>query len=282
MEQIYEKRGYLLENFRLFHLGDAQGTNVEYHYHGFHKLLLILSGHGGYVVEGKRYELRAGDVVMIGSHCVHKPEFQPGVPYERIILYIDPAFLKAHSTPGFDLEQGFFGEQGHVLRLGTRAYQEILSKTQGLEQELCQQQRGWDIVSQGMLLGLCVELGRAKDIQHPKPLEPKDPRMMEICNYLDAHLEEDISIDQLAQIFYLSKYHMMRRFRQETGTTIHGYLTEKRLLMARDLIRQGMPGAQACFQCGFGSYSAFSRAYGKFFGVTPMGRSSGGQEETYE
>lgn len=283
--EIHEKRGYLLEDFRLFHLRDAQGTKVDYHYHEFHKLLLMVSGNGIYVVEGKRYELRPGDVVLVGSHCVHKPEFEPGVAYERIILYISPQFLRDHSRRELDLEACFSGEKGYVLRPGQAQYRDILRRMEELEQELGNKGWGWEIASQGQLLGLCVALRRAmnrQDITYPEPVEPQDRRIREMLAYLDQHLEEDVSIDELAKTFYISKYHMMRLFRQETGTTIHGYLTDKRLLRARDRIRQGMPATEACFQSGFQSYSAFLRAYSKFFGVTPMGRGRKGQEELYE
>ena len=52
---------------------------------------------------------------------------------------------------------------------------------------------------------------------------------------------EDHTIDQLAARFYISKYHMMRLFRQETGYTITEYLTEKRLHNANELLRRGTP-----------------------------------------
>lgn len=284
MENAHEKRGYLLEDFRLFHLRDDRGTQVEYHYHEFHKLILLISGSGVYTVEGKRYQLRPGDVVLIGSHSVHKPDFAPGQPYERVILYIDPAFLQAHSNDSWSLEGAFSGEKGHVLRLGEgNPFYGLLEE---LEQELSGQAGGWEIAARGLLLRLCVALGRTLegDVLRPRPMEPKNRRIQEILSYLDEHLEESISIEELAQRFYVSKYHMMRLFRQETGTTIHGYLTDKRLLWAREQISQGIPAAQACFQSGFQSYSAFSRAYGKRFGMTPMGRGGGGKcrEETYE
>ena len=102
--------------------------------------------------------------------------------------------------------------------------------------------------------------------------------------YLDAHLTEDLNIDALAEKFYISRFHMMRRFREETGTTIHAYISDRRLMLARDFINEGMAATEACFRCGFGSYSSFSRAYGKFFGTTPTGRnvSASIMEETYE
>ena len=63
----YEKRGYLLENFRLFHLRSEQHAAVDFHYHEFCKLLLLVSGRGSYVVDGQRYLLQPGDGVLIGS-----------------------------------------------------------------------------------------------------------------------------------------------------------------------------------------------------------------------
>ena len=58
MDENYEKRGYLLEDFRLFHLKDDRGTKVDYHYHEFCKIVLLLSGSGSYTVEGRRSAAR--------------------------------------------------------------------------------------------------------------------------------------------------------------------------------------------------------------------------------
>jgi len=104
-----------------------------------------------------------------------------------------------------------------------------------------------------------------------------------IVRYLDRHLTEDICIEELSERFYLSKYHMMRLFRRETGTTIHGYLTERRLMLARELIRGGMSATDACFRSGWRSYSSFTRACAALFGTTPTGRTAAAErEESYE
>lgn len=287
MKEIYEKKGFLQEDFRLFHLRDAQGTKVDYHYHEFYKLLFLVSGSGGYSIEGKRYMLKAGDIVLVGNQCVHRPEFEVGIPYERIILYISPDFLYRHSTVDCDLTEYFSGKYGHVHRPDEDEIQGLQGHFAALESAYADTRYGKNIVCNSILLQLLVEMIRGiKDDkkQRPMPLLPKSKRMQDIVKYLDAHLTEEISVDDLAEKFYLSRFHMMRRFKEETGTTIHNYVSERRLLLARDLMYQGYPATEACYQCGYRSYASFARAYGKLFGTTPTGRNQAAAavEESYE
>ena len=94
-------------------------------------------------------------------------------------------------------------------------------------------------------------------------------KMIAIIDYLNEHLTEDISIDSLSETFFLSRYHLMHSFKEETGYTIGNYLSTKRLLLARDLILQGEPITNVCYECGFRNYSTFSRAFKKNFGYSP-------------
>ena len=270
----YKKRGYLLENFRLFHLRSHGEEGVDFHYHEFCKVLLLLSGQGSYSVEGKRYRLSPGDVVLLGSRSVHRPELEPGAPYERIIIYIDPGFLQQQSGPDCDLLGVFSGQKGHVLRPSENRRKILFSIAAALERELSQEGFGRDVVSRAGLLQLVVEIGRGleESTDLPSPILPENPRILEIMDYLEGNLGEDVDIDALTERFYISKFHMMRLFRRETGTTIHTWLTQRRLMRARDLMAGGMSATQACYTCGFRNYSSFTRSYARHFGSTPTGR----------
>lgn len=281
----YEKRGYLLENFRLFHLNTETETKVDYHYHEFCKLLLLVSGRGGYVVDGQRYLLQPGDVVIVGSRSVHRPELEKGNPYERIIIYISPEFLQKMSSPDCDLMEIFSTDNGHVLRLKETERKKVFAMTAALEQELSVENYGRELLSNIDLLRLLVEIGRQrrkKDAHNPLPVIPQNPRVLEWMAYIDTHLAEDLDMETLAERFYISKYHMMRLFHRETGFTIHTYLLQRRLLAARQLIEKGMLATEACYRCGFRSYSSFTRAYNKHFGTTPTGRVAQMQSEEME
>ena len=99
-----------------------------------------------------------------------------------------------------------------------------------------------------------------------------DSQVEQLLKYINRNLSENLSIDHLAERFFFSKYHMMRKFKKETGYTIHNYIISKRLLHARSLITQGTPVMKAAMQSGFQDYTAFVRAYKKQFGTVPTQR----------
>jgi AraC-like DNA-binding protein len=80
--------------------------------------------------------------------------------------------------------------------------------------------------------------------------------------------------DTLAKRLFISKYHLMRQFKAETGYSIHQYIANKRILFARDLIARGESPTDACYRCGFRDYTVFARAFKKQFGRSPRKESS--------
>lgn len=276
----HSKRGFLLENFRLFHLKSRGGSPVEYHYHEFCKILLLIQGSGGYYVDGQRYLLQSGDIVLLDAHSIHRPELDAEQTYERIILYISPEYLQRQSSGDCNLRSVFSGEKGHVLRLSQERRQQIFRIAAALERDMAEEAFGREILSNAGLLQLLVEIGRNREGTEndlPSPMMPRNQRIVEILRYIDQHLSEDLDAEVIAKAFFISKYHMMRQFRQETGTTVHLYITQKRLVKARELMDSGMRATEACYRCGWRSYSSFTRAYNKHLGTTPTGRMDAGQ-----
>lgn len=266
----YEVRGYLKEPFRLFHLADSRREHIEYHYHTFHKIIILLAGRAGYAIEGERYDLSPGDFVLVGRGSIHRPEVREDDFYERMILYISPAYLASLGTEDCDLE-GCFRQAQTAFRYvyrdkgGSRVRQlfETLART------VREGGYGAALLERAQFLELMVEVNRVCLGGHQVQATAGDSKVVALLQYLNLHLTEELSIDQLAERFYISKYHMMRRFRQETGYSIHGYLTEKRLLLAQRLLAQGASPSEAGEQTGYQDYSTFSRAYKKHFGRRP-------------
>lgn len=91
----------------------------------------------------------------------------------------------------------------------------------------------------------------------------------ELFGYIHRHLTEEITLEGLEKVFYVSRYHICREFKRQTGQTIHSYITQNRLDMCRKYILEGMPIAEVYKLAGFGGYNHFFRAFKKEFGMTP-------------
>ena len=268
MEENAVSRGYLQEEYRLFHNRDTLGAVTELHYHDFFKIMLLIEGDGSYTIQGRRYELRPGDVVLVGRGFSHKTEFLPGRIYERMIFFISQDFMDRSSTAKTDLAGLFSGREGHVLRPSPNAASELFGLARACERELRSAEFGSDVAAREDLMRILIAIGRNLYRESLAPA-PKDDKILQILRYVDEHLTEDVSVDDLAERFFISKYHMMRRFKAEVGASIHQYQSDKRLLAAREMLRAGAGATEACFASGFRSYSAFARAYVKYFGITP-------------
>ena len=99
-------------------------------------------------------------------------------------------------------------------------------------------------------------------------LSPHCLRM--VLAYIDAHLAEALTLQDLAQVAHLSAYHFAHMFKQSTHMSPHQYVLQRRLQQARDLIRSSNePIIDIALQCGFGNASHFSRRFKQHFGILP-------------
>ena len=270
----YEKTGYLNSNFKIFHLVDKGMTPIGFHFHDFHKILLLMKGNVSYCVEGRTYDLQADDIVFVPAGEVHRPVLHDTAIYERIIIYISKDYLNTYRTDNYDLAQCLIEahqKQSHVLRVPAFGTTKLGQIVRELEHSLDSNEYANELYHNLLFLEFMIQLNRVAIHDGIEYLSnsSSNKKMIDVIDYLNEHLTDDLSIDFLAETFYLSRYHLMHAFKEETGYTIGNYLSTKRLLLARDRIRQGEPITNVCYECGFRNYSTFSRAYKKNFGCSP-------------
>ena len=275
MDSNYTKAGYLTEPFKIFHLRDEHKLNIDFHYHDFHKILIHLHGNVSYCIEGRSYELKEHDIVLVNAGEVHKPILNDDSIYERIIIYVSPQLIDDYVSKGYDLACCFkqaYANQSHVLRLAATKGSRLADTIKGLDSTLKETNEYANELYQKLLfLEFLIQLNRITlhgGIEYINTFS-SNKKIVEILDFLNKNLTNHISIDELADKFYVSRYHLMHTFKEETGCTIGSYITTKRLLLARDMIRDGSSVSAACDACGFGSYSSFIRAYRKQFHSTP-------------
>lgn len=78
-----------------------------------------------------------------------------------------------------------------------------------------------------------------------------------------------LTIDQLAEQFFVSKYHLMHEFSQKTDTSVYRYLMQQRLHAVCELLGRGTVPNEAYLLCGFKDYANFYRAFRSAYGQSP-------------
>jgi len=265
------KEGYLTENHRFFHLKDTAGQERDYHFHEFDKIVILLSGKVDYAVESDVYSLQPWDILLIRHHTIHKALIDKTVPYERIIIYLNEAYYAA-VMPGAELMHCFEISDQKNRRLlkpndiHIKAIRDILHQYETFPQSLTSSR---EFIKETFLLQLLILLGDTSSQNRTGSQKKYTDKVESALSYINENLAGDLSVDAIASAAYLSRYHFMRIFREATGTTVHAYIRQRRLLNASRLIREGIPATVAAQQSGFEDYTSFYRAFRESFGINP-------------
>ncbi len=271
----YQKRGYLDGDFKLFYLTDSSSEEPEYHYHEFNKIIIFLKGRIGYSIEGRYYDLQPYDIVLVNENHIHKPFIDNQVPYERIIIYISKQFMDSYKTADYDLSYCLKRakvEASYVIRIPNDANHPLLESTMKLIHSFQDTSYAHELSQQIHVLEFMLHLNRTSitDNANYVSTTSQNPTILSIMEYINSHLNTSLSIDEIADAFFISKYNMMRTFKKETGYTILDYITMKRMILAKQLISNGNSLTTTAYDCGYNSYSSFYRSYKKFYNTAPI------------
>jgi AraC-like DNA-binding protein len=273
LTELQLRQHMLREDFEVFHFTGNNGVQIALHFHDFFECSLLLSGKLSYQIESASFAEQPGDLLLISPNQLHRPLFIHGTePYERIVFWLSRSFVERLSDEQNDLSACFSGGRKGAIRLGgavraqiTRLFSELLSASSG-------EAFGRELLCRSLAASLLVHLNRiargtadsaALDEIHVSPL------VQQVSSYLDAHIDEAISLDAVAQAAFLSKYYLERKFKEETGDSIYQMLLQKRMIRARNLMREGFPLMQVAMRCGFADYSGFYKAFRSAYGVSP-------------
>jgi AraC-like DNA-binding protein len=274
IQHVFQQRQHmLLEDYEIYHYKDSRELHVSLHFHDFYECYLLLSGALRYQIESASFSIQPGDLLLIGPNQLHRPLFtQTDEPYERLVLWLSRSFVERLSTPETDLAACFSAQRLSANRLSAEQHEAITRQFFNLLNATNSEQFGRDVLCNSLVTSLLVTLNRAL-AGRERALPRADIRVSmlvkTISSYLDAHLAESISLDELSRTVFLSKYYLERVFRRETGVSIYQMLLQKRMIRARDLMREGHSLTLVAQQCGFSEYSGFYKAFKNEYGISP-------------
>lgn len=247
------------------------------HFHEHYVVGFIERGRRNLKVRGECHVTTPGDLLLFNPGDNHACESEDGQPldYRCINIGRDVMAKAAREIAGITQEPVF--TRSVVFHSGLTAdlrevHNMILRGEKGVQKE----EKFYFLLEQ--LLRDYAQAGESE----PKP-EPR-AEIRTVCEYLAANYAKNISLDELAKLACLSKYHLLRAFTKETGITPYCYLETIRIDRAKELLKQGNLPADVAQETGFSDQSHFTNAFKRMIGLTPgqFRRVFGGETEEHE
>ncbi|WP_339224263.1 AraC family transcriptional regulator [Paenibacillus sp. FSL H8-0332] len=260
------------KDYLYLHRTTTYNMGTFYHRHEAYELYLFLRGNVNFYIENSCYHLERGDLLVLNPEEMHRSFSQDESEYERITINLQKSYLHRLSTPATPLSWCFDYRpkgKGNIVHLEEAELQQVLRLTGDLEEVLSSDAYGADILANSMLAQLLV---LTNSVFHRTSIVPADimPELVRrTMEYIDAHLGQTLTLEQLSSTFHLNSTYISRQFKQHTGLTLRSYILDRRISLAKACLREGLSLTEACYQSGFSDYANFIRSFTKVAGVSP-------------
>ena len=273
--------------FTLYHASGAHGSRpLTPHFHDEYLICAQLQGHEECQVAGKLHTFSAGDVVLINPQQVHTGNARGSSDLDYITLYVDRAVVNGlaagidapQRSPEFTLVRAagrreLAAQLRELLELVARA------RTQGTGpqgQVLPDpvQELDIEVALQGVVARAFAEFSNLREPLLRSTNRVAHRKIARVLEHIRAQGEAAnptaLSLDELAAIADLSKFHFLRQFAQAVGMTPGAYLRTLRLCQAARRLRQTRASIlEIALGVGFADHPSFSRAFARHMGMTP-------------
>lgn len=271
----FSARQYMLSpNFELYYYNDTALTHVASHIHNFYEFCFFLEGNVTMQIDEKTYSLTHGDLILIPpGHPHHSIIHNCDLPYRRFVFWISQDFLE--QLIGTSADYGYIIQYARTKKLyifhhDRISFNLIQSKLILLLEEMQGNRFCREAQTSLYVNDLILHLNRIVYEQLHPPRQTENASLYQsVCNYIETHIDENLSLDRLSQEFFASKYHIAHIFKDSLGISIHQYITKKRLSLCQQAIQSDMSITEAYQTFGFGDYSSFFRAFKKEYGISP-------------
>ncbi|MFM2482083.1 helix-turn-helix domain-containing protein [Celerinatantimonas sp. YJH-8] len=235
------------------------------HAHEEYSLGVTLQGRQDFFCQNAFYRSPVGGVMVFDPEDVHDGHSGGSDHLEYVMLYIHPDTFKP-------LFQALGCSSDSPLRLQRPLFtapalrRQILHLSALMRQPDSSRMEYESVVFQ--IAQSLVAFSGKLDIGSPVH-KRTDTLLIHAKDYILAHLDQDISIDDIAGVASMSKFHFIRSFRQQFGITPHQYVLNCRVNLARKLIASGQSLTSAAYAAGFADHSHLNRYFKRVYGMAP-------------
>jgi AraC-like DNA-binding protein len=246
--------------------------NVDFHMHNSHEIYLLLDGHIQYFVENARYDMNPGNLILFSNHEIHKAINAKNEPFTRLVIHVNPAFIRPYCTSNTNLLDCFHRDPGvnNLVLLSKAEYENLIAMAQNLNQAKKNHcTYGSDLTAITTLLQILILINETWKKTGSRKTSPRPHKAQAIMRYIDKNLTTPMTLDSISNALSLDKYYLSHLFKSETESSIFQYIVVKRVALAKELLLKGHTVSEACYLSGFHDYSNFIRTFRQTTGCTP-------------
>lgn len=235
------------------------------HSHNFYEILYVMCGDASYVVEGKKYKLKSGDLIITRPRKYHFIQIDSSVDYERFNILFDHKELRINAKI-MPAELDIINvKKGSII--------------DGIFKKLDYYAEKFSIEDFSAVATLLVQeaIYNLSLIEETPDVSSSEinPILSRAIAYIDENLFTIKRISEISDAVFVTESYLFRLFKGELMQSPKKYITEKRLLYAQNQIKKGKRPTDVCIECGFDDYTTFYRNYFVHFGRTPSSESVG-------
>lgn len=216
--------------------------------------------------------MEPGDLILLNPQEMHRACNLDHSEYERITINFKQSYFSRLSTPATNLSACFDFRpkgKGNVLHLDSVQLRQLLNLTIELEKHLTSDAYGADIKADLIAANILIFTNEIYQSTTFTPTNIMPDIVRKTMDYIEEHLSEEISLEQLEAAFYLNSTYISRQFKKHTGLTLRSYILRRRIALAEQYLREGLSVTEVCYQSEFNNYANFIRSFTKITGNSP-------------
>ncbi len=251
----------------------------RFHYHDFCEVTCVESGFGTYFINGSRYDVNPGDIIIFNQVEPHGWVVTERSMEVLVLTFAPEVVSDPISASGDDHLKLFLYLGSHFKNLisagdertgNIREIMEDIAKESGLKE------KGYKGMIQADILRILILLTRHYESKNPVmdiSLSEKKrsmKRLEQAIYYINSHYTGRVTLEEVASLAYMSPNYFSSYFKNVTGKGFSEYVTLLRLKRVRELfLTTDRSVSDVAMECGFRNMSNFYRLYKKHIGPLP-------------
>lgn len=239
------------------------------HAHSFYEIYYLRKGERVYFLNGKVNTVKSGDMIVINPNDVHRTASSTVPEFERVLINFTHEFIKQHLSSNLNVLP--FQQGSQIIRFPVEKQSQIERTVFEMLKECKHERPGYLDYTKALLSELLIEIYRQSFQSSPAIHHPMHEKISEIATYLQQHYNDNVTLQNIAEQFYISPSYLSRTFKKVTGFYFNEYIQAVRMREARrQLIETDEKILNISVNVGFHSIAHFNKTFKKMSNLTPM------------